>query len=265
MPLERHHLNFPQLRTGAAFGILLATASTLSAGIYAGPVGSVDTTAINKTSSDFVGWASGYEYSPGTNVTASYQTPDHGLGTVDNSIVCVGRGGSITLTFDNALYNGDGYDFAIFENSFSDTFLELGYVEVSSDGENFVRFATHSLTEGPVGAFGNVDATDIDGFAGKYRGGYGTPFDLSDLAGQDGYEFLDLNSIGYVRIVDVIGDGSEYDSDGHVIYDPYPTSGSAGFDLDAVGAFYLVPEPSTWAALGGISTLALALLRRRYC
>jgi hypothetical protein len=47
-----------------------------------------------------------------------------------------------------------------------------------------------------------------------------------------------LNAITRVRIVDIIGDGSFFDSDGDVIYDPYPTSGSIGFDLDAVGARY---------------------------
>jgi len=32
-----------------------------------------------------------------------------------------------------------------------------------------------------------------------------------------------------------VGDGSCTDSFGNVIYDPHPTEGSAGFDLDAVG------------------------------
>ena len=50
---------------------------------------------------------------------------------------------------------------------------------------------------------------------------------------------MDLDRITSVRILDVIGDGGSVDSLGHTVYDPYPTSGSAGFDLDGVGVMYL--------------------------
>ena len=144
------------------------------------------------------------------------------------------------MTFDPPLSNGSGWDFAIFENSFSDTFLELAYVEVSSDGVHFVRFDNDSLTAGPVGGFGATDPTNIDGFGGKYRQGFGTPFDLADLSTKD--DVLDglvkLNEIAYVRIVDIIGDGTFFDTSGDVVWDPYPTAQSAGFDLDAVGVRY---------------------------
>ena len=50
---------------------------------------------------------------------------------------------------------------------------------------------------------------------------------------------VDLDRITSVRILDVIGDGGSVDSLGHTVYDPYPTSGSAGFDLDGVGVMYL--------------------------
>ena len=36
----------------------------------------------------------------------------------------VGDGGSAILTFDTPIANGPGFDFAVFENGFSDTFLE---------------------------------------------------------------------------------------------------------------------------------------------
>jgi hypothetical protein len=49
---------------------------------------------------------------------------------------------------------------------------------------------------------------------------------------------VDLQNIGFVRVVDMIGDGSETDSFGNPIYDPYPTTGSAGFDLDAIGVMH---------------------------
>jgi hypothetical protein len=143
----------------------------------------------------------------------------------------------LTLTFEPSIENGEGWDFAVFENSFSDRYLELAYVEVSSNGIDFVRFDTISLTVNPVPGFGNIDPTDVDGLAGKYRQGYGTPFNLEDLSDKPGVLSgdVDLSNISYIRIVDVVGDGSFLDSLGEVIYDPYPTAGSAGFDLDAVG------------------------------
>ena len=72
----------------------------------------------------------------------------------------------------------------------------------------------------------------------------GTPFDLSDLAALEPVASgsVDLGEIHFVRIVDVPGSGDfsdtatllGYEQD-HPIFDPYPTTGSAGFDLEAVG------------------------------
>ena len=46
---------------------------------------------------------------------------------------------------------------------------------------------------------------------------------------------VNLEAITHIKIVDVIGDGSQFDSIGDPIYDPYPTGAiSAGFDLDAI-------------------------------
>ena len=80
--------------------------------------------------------------------------------------------------------------------------------------------------------------TNIDGLAGKYRVGFGTPFDLADLRGVD--PSLNVDRVTHVRIIDVVGDGSSLDSQGDPIYDPYPTVGSAGFDLDGVAALHLL-------------------------
>jgi hypothetical protein len=119
----------------------------------------------------------------------------------------------------------------------------LAYVEVSSDAAHFVRFDNASLTQSPVAEFGSVDPRAITGLAGKYRVGYGTPFDLSWL--QDRPEVrsgsVDLSHIVAVRMIDVVGDGSMRDSFGHVIYDAYPTADSAGFDLEAVGLLHVSP------------------------
>src|SRR5436190_1349772 len=131
---------------------------------------------------------------------------------------------------------------AVFENGFNDTFLELAFVEVSSDGVHWVRFPAHSLTQTTQQidqADANnsaIDPTDVDGLAGKYRAGWGAPFDLAALTGKP---FLDVNQVTQVRIVDVVGclnpTYASYDSDGRVINDPWPTPfNSGGFDLDAV-------------------------------
>ena len=248
--------------------VLLAflTFSTAAiAGPYAPAAGLEGSTAIYMGDESFVGWATGYvDYIVGANVNTSWQTPELALGQAVGSsydIVCLGAGGSITLTFDQAITDGDGYDFAVFENSFNDTFLELAYVEVSSDGENFFRFDNDSQTSSSVGGFGAVDPTNIDGLAGKYRQGYGTQFDLSDLSYDAG--LLDIDNIEYVRILDVIGDGTYTDTSGDVIYDPYPTTGSAGFDLDAIGVINAVPVPgAVWLMLTGLSAGVVGIRRR---
>ncbi len=120
-----------------------------------------------------------------------------------------------------------------------------------------------------MGGFGSVDTTNIDGLAGKYRQGFGTGFDLGLLAGTAG---LDIDKVQYVRIVDIVGNGSARDSAGNVIYDPYPTTGSAGFDLDAVGVVHFaqftttpaVPEPATWLSCAfGLCVLGALRARRQ--
>ena len=197
-------------------------------------------TAVPRDDPAIGGWATGVAAVRfGADVDVSWQTPDEALGPAEGTstdIVCLGRGGTITLTFEAPISDRDGADLAVFENSFLDTFLELAFVEVSSDGEHFVRFDSVSLGEAPVAAFGTVDPATFGGLAGTYRQGFGTPFDLESLANRpDVLEGrLDLDAVTHVRIVDIPGDGSVLDSFGGPIYDPYPTTESAGFDLDAV-------------------------------
>jgi len=255
----------------AAVGLAFSASPAL-AGPFAPAAGVAGSTAVHKDSADFVQWATGYEnYLPGPNVDAQWKTPEKALGkAVGDSfdIVVLGDQGMITLTFDGFLYNGDGWDFAVFENSVTNTFLELAFVEVSSNGTDFFRFPNVSLTPSPVSAFGNVDPTNIDGLAGKYRQGYGTPFDLDALAGTAG---LDIDHVTHIRLVDIKGNGSEFSSpppgfgNPTPIYDPFQTVGSGGFDLDAVGLRYYtaaaVPEPSTYAML--LASLGLIAFRMR--
>lgn len=225
----------------------------LSFSQYAPPAGQVGTTAIHKDSMDIVNWAQGvYDFVPGpVNISngptpvASYGDATSALGYAEGdgtNVVSLGDGGMITLFFQLPIQNGSGPDFAVFENGFSDDFLELAFVEVSTDGIKFVRFPAHSVTQTStqVGSFGSLDATEINNFAGKYRQGYGTPFDLEELTDSTG---IDLNNIQYIRIIDVVGSidhaYASFDSYGNAVNDPFPTGfESGGFDLDGIAVIH---------------------------
>lgn len=215
---------------------------------YAPAAGQAGSTAIYKDSSIILNWA--------TRVVSfnrgfmDISNPNAGLVTFGDStealniaegtstnIVSLGDNGSITLGFDHPIKNGPGHDFAVFENSFSDNFLELAHIEVSTNGVRFVRLPSISLTPTTTqtNSFGATEATNLYNLAGKYRQGYGTPFDLEDIIDSTG---INLDSINYVRVIDVVGTittGFSTDSQGNKINDPYPTSfPSGGFDLDAI-------------------------------
>ncbi len=197
--------------------------------------------AIYMNDSSIKSWANGYaNYIVGDDCNAEWQTPNkacgHAVGT-NYDIVCLGRAGQITMTFPNGIADGEGFDFTVFENSFSDTYLELAFIELSTNGMDFIKFDNASLTDNTIDAFGSLETTKIYGLAGKYKQGYGTPFDLSDLAEKQDVinGKVNLLNIQYVRIIDINGNGDTRDSFDNSIYDPYPCIGSAGFDLDAIG------------------------------
>ena len=244
----------------AVMSTLFAPAAS-QAGSYCGAAGTAGSSAIHYTDPSFIDWATGCEVTRGyqsiaaKTAYATYGTASDAIGTADNAIVSLGDAGSAVLTFDKAVTNGLGYDFAVFENSFSSTFLELAFVEVSSDGTNYFRFdaVSETPTTTQVGSFGNVDPTCLNNLAGKYQAYYGTPFDLGELAGKS--PLLDVNSVTHVRIVDAVGsitsDYCTYDSRGNIVNDPWPTAfASGGFDLDAVGVIHQVPEPGMIALIG---------------
>ncbi len=240
--------------------------------------GTAGSTAIHMSSNVIVAWAAGYtNLQYGTAVDAEFKTPELVLGPAlgtTHDIVCLGRGGQITLTFTDGIGDGPGADFAVFENSFDDYFLELAHVEVSSDGIHFVRFPGYSTTPDPVGGFGGLYTGWIHNLASKYRKEYGTPFDLGELqlaydaqlAGNtdfssafassltNNFPHLDLNHITHLRLIDIVGDGSAFDARGSVIYDPYPTISSAGFDLDAVGVLNerVLQSLTQWVAIHSV-------------
>jgi hypothetical protein len=118
-------------------------------------------------------------------------------------------------------------------------FLELGFVEVSTDGIRYVRFpaVTNVQDTFQLNNDGSIDCSQLYNLAGKYIARYGTPFDLQELVDSPG---IDANNINYVKVIDVVGSidsaYATYDHNGHIVNDPWPTPyPSCGFDLDAVG------------------------------
>ena len=236
----------------------------------------------------FKGWA--------TEAVSCYQAPgvdpqwsdtDKALGPVtgrfddifslgDLSVEQIGEGvlpGQITVTFDEPIRNGKGYDFVIFENGIlaelstgngsvpNQLMAELAYVEVSSNGQDFARFRGVSLTEEAVGKYGTIDMNKVHNLAGKHPNAYGictgTPFDLEDIKNDPLVTagVVDINDILFVRIVDIPGTGDFSDNaaecvnpdtwpdwdnykNTHPIYDAWLTWGSGGFDLEAVGVLH---------------------------
>lgn len=279
------------LVTAFLAGAFLAPAQ---AGPYDPQIGYGATEAISKDDPRIIGWATSGTITRGpqyaqvpTGPAASFGTISEAYGIADASstdsrpVVSLGDGGIVTMSFGFAFGNNPGPDFAVFENgiinSGDDTgnaFLELGHVEVSSDGTNFFRFDSISLTQTSSQTidFGTTDASDLYNLAGKYIAGYGTPFDLEELDGTPG---LDINAVTHVRIIDVVGavaplpfgdpfNPGTFDSVGNYINDPYATAfETGGFDLDAI-AIIVVPEPGSASllVLAGLGWLARKRLQR---
>lgn len=243
-----------------------------------------DEEGLPKDDTSLVAWADGYsEFERGYDRTSIYENPDvygdldyperaYGPATGDNfDVVVLGNHGYITLTFSSGISNGDGFDLVVFENGFGTEatdcfFAELGYVEVSSDGTNFVRFDSVSRTAAQPGGYGNVYVHNIYGLCGMHPNAYGTslgtPFDLDWLKNKKSVVegLVDLNNITHVKIIDIPGNGEEADADGdlisdadyaapsvyfpcydsfdNVIYDAFRTWGTGGVDLEAIGVIH---------------------------
>ncbi|MEM8737848.1 MAG: PEP-CTERM sorting domain-containing protein [Planctomycetota bacterium] len=253
---------------------------------------------IDATDARLVGFANSVESflaAPGTSgavddPSAALGAPDAGFdGIPTNGLFSLGDPlpdidpGQITLGFENAITNGIGDDFAVFENAgdFGDfgLFAELAFVEVSTDGNTFARFASEFT--GTIPTVGgpalptdllNVgttfltlpDSSVVSGLAGADVALVGTLFDLdtllSDALVVSGA--VDLDEINFVRLVDIPGDGRFSDTAGNPIFDAFdPGNVTGGFDLDAVGVLNQVPEPGSALAL--IVLTSLATVRRR--
>jgi hypothetical protein len=268
-----------RLSLAAVFALFILVHPKADAGTFAPPAGQPDSTAMDRNDPRFIEWAVGITVVRGPMEIdkpelgpASYGAPENVLGKAagtTSNVVSLGDGGSATLTFAHPIANGPSFDFAVFENGLDDQFLELAFVEVSSNGIDFFRFPSISLTQSDtqVEGFGLLDATNLQNLAGKYRVGQGTPFDLAELAGAS--PLLDVDAVTHVRFVDVAGciqdSYASLDSQGHKVNDPWPTPfPSGGFDLGGVGVINAVPEPGACellfaAALAGF----FSAIRRR--
>ncbi len=208
--------------------------SNVGFGQFDGGVGTVGCQAISISNPNIVSWAKGVEVKRGFQGTSSTNYASYGKhymaqGRPDStttSAISLGRNGEAIITFDRPIINGQGYDFAVFENGFTPNFLELAFVEVSSDGVNYFRFPaiSNSVSEE------NIDPTLINNLAGKYELGNGTPFNLDDI---DDDANLDKFNIRFVKLIDV-DSGVDTDSQGNIIYDASSGGPSTGFDLTGV-------------------------------
>lgn len=230
---------------------------------FAPQAGLENSTAIESDNSIFVNWAKRcYVHRGFVNISDTLQTyngtnkASFGADSLATGfpggimdVVSLGDSGFAILTFQFPIKDEAGADFAVFENGIKNqtdenlAFLELAFVEVSSDSIHFFRFPNESTTpfSSQVSSFDNLDARNINNLAGKYVGNYGTPFDLSELKNIN--PFVDLNNIKYVKIIDAIGSISpkfaSFDSYNNIINDPFPTPfNSCGFDLDAIGVIH---------------------------
>ena len=126
------------------------------------------------TDENIIAWAKGMEVTRADSITTGNYYDAIGQANTTN-FVAIYRG-MATATFDRPIKNGTGADFVIFANENGNN--GQAYVEVSSDGENFFRFANKT----------SVLST-----------GYGTAYDLSDIEDNTN---LDKNNIRLIRLTD---------------------------------------------------------------
>lgn len=184
--------------------------------------------------------------------------PSNALGAPLGSthVHSLGNGGELTLEFVPPIVDLPGADLIVAENPFrlagneTSTFAEVAFVEVSSNGIDFVRFpARYFGAPSWPGAFGTVPVGAYGNLAGQTPTLATTPgADPRDLveAGGDAFDLgdllfeplvvgglVDLQAIRYVRLVDVPS-GLAVDSVGTTIFD----AGSGSADIDAVTAVH---------------------------
>jgi hypothetical protein len=153
--------------------------------------------------------------------------PPVGAGTEEGSlnVLSLGNGGEMVVSFaPNAIVDGPGVDFIVFENPFwiggdpNDPYAEPGQISVSDDGVNWTPFTCDATNASgaPYGSCGgwhpvfSSPANGISPFDPSVSGG--DPFDLHDIG---------VTRATFVKIVDQGGE-------------PCTTAINNGFDLDAI-------------------------------
>lgn len=189
--------------------------------------------------------------------------PTHALGAPmgPTHVHSLGNAGFLTLGFAQPIVDAPGADFLVGENPFLlsgawwQTFAEVMFVEVSSDGVVFARFPARYF--GPAtapGPFGTVPTGTYAGLAGQtpvnvgaadpqdVASAGGDAFDLADLANDPLVltNQVDLGAITQVRLVDVVS-GTSLDATGAPIFDP----GSGSADVDAITVIHAAGTPLT--------------------
>jgi hypothetical protein len=175
-----------------------------------------------------------HEFGPGQNIGQEYFPewvlgPPKGEGACQGAttdVVSLGNGGFVVLEFaGNAIVDGPGPDFIVFENAFgvncdlSNIFAELATVSVSNDGVTWTDFPC-TATKPPYGqcagthaVYANADTNTIDPTDPSVSGG--DPFDLADIG---------VTRARFVRItdrVDTTGLNGVFDLDAVSIVHPF--------------------------------------------
>jgi hypothetical protein len=162
--------------------------------------------------------------------------PPRGGGTITGStdVVSLGGGGSIVVGFaPDAIEDGPGVDFIVFENPFllggdsGARYAEPGEVAVSDDGVNWTAFPCTDTTQAePDGGWGATQCGGINPVMSNPSNSI-SPFDVAH-AGGDQYDLADIGvkHARYVRIRNIVAS------------EPCPDAGPKpdknGFDLDAI-------------------------------
>lgn len=175
----------------------------------------------------------------------------------------LGDGGSITLGFNTEISNGPGDDLVVFENGFvfDGVYMELGFVEVSSNGFDFARLPAFCRQDSVVGPWGSSASELFYNLAGNFVGGTG--IDLQDLIDANDPLVIsgtvELDHINFVRIVDVIGDlagNATQDHLGRAVADPYPTTGAgSGMDISGVAVINSGAVANESTTFGSVKSL----------
>ncbi|HEY1956084.1 MAG TPA: hypothetical protein VGH28_10730 [Polyangiaceae bacterium] len=226
------------MKVFAIFVFCMGCGGGISA-VDAGPDAALDASEAADAGGAFVTGVVSFDAGPCSGFGAAempqvIEGPPVGGGTSQGStdVVSLGVGGSIVLSFaPNAIVDGDGVDFVVFENAFdvagnpSDVYAEPGEVSVSDDGVTWSTFpCTATAGNPPYGeCAGTHPVTSPPAAPTDYPNCGGDGFDLAELG---------VARARYVRIVDHSGETC----------DPQQPTKNAGFDLDAVVILHAQPN-----------------------